>query len=124
MPKVEDFKDLNIRWVNHPKYKSDKPIENELIEVIVQKLEMILYTNSDEILGNPDIGINLEYWLWKTSISNDMLKNKIIKQINRYIPELNIIGYEIELKIFEGDYRDILELNFVVHGYNIYYVFQ
>ena len=124
MAKIDNFKDLTIRWTKHPKYRSNKIIEEEPIEIIVQKLEMILYTNNDDMLDNINIGANLEYWLWNTSVSNEILKSKIITQINQYIPELNIIGYELDLKLFNGEVRDILELNFIINGYNIHFIYQ
>ena len=126
MPKVEDFKDLVIRRRNHPKYRSTKIIENDAIEVVVQKLEMILFTNTKEILGQDGInlGANLEFYLWNTNVSNDILKSKVAQQINAFVPELNIIGYTFELKLFEGTVKDILELDFVIQGYNINFIFN
>lgn len=126
MAKVEDFKDLVIRWRNHPKYRSTKIIENDAIEVIVQKLEMILFTNTNEVLGQESdfLGADLEFYLWNTNVSNDILKSKVVQQINLFVPELNVIGYTFELSLFEGTVRDILELNFVIQGYNIDFVFN
>lgn len=126
MAQVDNFSDLNIRWVGHPKYKSDKIIEDQLIEVIVQKLEMLLFTSEDEVYGQDSIGfgIGLERYLWQTRISNDLIESKIRKAITRWIPELDIIGYELKLKLFEGTVRDIMELDFTIKGYNITYIFD
>lgn len=126
MARIDDFKDFPIRWNGHPRYSSNKIIENDLIEVILQKLEMILYTNKYEAYGqeNDFIGADLEYYLWKTHVSNEIIKSKIVKQINLFIPELNIMGYNIDLKLFEGSVRDILEINITVLGYNASFIFQ
>ena len=58
---LKDVKDLVIRYPGHPKYQEGRIVEDDEVEVIVQKLEMILFTNRGEVLGNPDIGANLEY---------------------------------------------------------------
>lgn len=125
MAQVDDFKDFVIRSRTHQKYSS-KIIEDDLIEVIVQKLEMILFTNKQDVLGQAgfDMGANLEFYLWQTKVSNDILKDKIIQQINKYVPELNIIGYTINLKIFEGTVQDILHINFTINAYNVTFIFD
>lgn len=126
MAQVDDFKDFSIRWPGHNKYNSRKVIEDDAIEVIVQKLEMILFTNKTDVLGQDSylMGCNLEYYLWQTKISNGIIKNNIVQQINKYVPELNIIGYDFALNIFEGTVRDIMELNFTIKGYNVGFLFQ
>lgn len=121
---LRDVKDLVIRYPGHPKYEEGRIIEDDEIEVIVQKLEMILFTNKGEVLGNLDIGANLEYYLWQTRVTTGNLKNKVEEQIATYIPELIAIGYSFDIQLFEGTLRDILYLNFIIKGYNIDFVFE
>jgi hypothetical protein len=121
---LRDVKDLVIRYPGHPKYEPGRIIEDDEIEVIVQKLEMILFTNKGEVLGNLDIGANLEYYLWQTRVTTGNLKNKVEEQIAAYIPELIAIGYSFDVQLYEGTLRDILYLNFVIKGYNIDFVFE
>lgn len=121
---LKDVKDLVIRYPGHPKYEPGRIIEDDEIEVIVQKLEMILFTNKGEVLGNLDIGANLEYYLWQTRVTTGNLKNKVEEQIQTYIPELIAIGYSFDVQLFEGTLRDILYLNFVIKGYNIDFIFE
>ena len=126
MQTTEDWKDLTIRWEDHQKFKPNQIIEDDLMEVIVQKLEMILFTNKEDVLGSSgfNLGADLEYYLWETKIGNDILKAKIVEQINQFIPEMNIIGYDISLKIFEGTIQDILNIYINIKGYNLEYVFN
>lgn len=121
---LKDVKDLVIRYPGHPKYEPGRIVEDDEIEVIVQKLEMILFTNKGEILGDINLGANLEYYLWQTKVTTGNLKFKIEEQIVKYIPELIKIGYTFELQLFEGTLRDILYLNFVIKGYNIDFIFE
>ena len=126
MANIGNIQDFTIRWDGHQKYKSGKIIEDEVIEVIVQKLEMILFTNKNEIFGQESIGFgaSLESYLWQTKVSGDLIKNNIVKQINVWLQELVMIGYELDISIFEGTYRDIMEVNFIINGYNIGFIFQ
>jgi hypothetical protein len=121
---LKSVKDLVIRYPGHPKYEPGRIIEDSEVEVIVQKLEMILFTNKGEVLGDTNIGVNLEYYLWQTRVTTGSLKSKVIEQINTYIPELNELGYQFDLNLYEGTVRDILYLNFVINGYNIDFVFE
>lgn len=121
---LRDVKDLVIRYDGHPKYEENRIIEDDEIEVIVQKLEMILFTNKGEVLGDINIGVNLEYYLWQTRITSGNLKSKVEEQINSYIPELNALGYTFDIELFEGTLRDILYLNFIIKGYNIEFIFE
>lgn len=123
--KLPDFRDVSIRWPGHPKYKLNKPIESDLVEVIVQKLEVMLMSMSNEVYGDTDFGGNIPFYLWQTSLSNNNLKTLITQQIDMYIPEMNTIGYTLDLKLYDTyPTMDILELNFVIQGYNVDFVFE
>jgi phage baseplate assembly protein W len=121
---LKDVKDLVIRYPGHPKYQEGRIVEDDEVEVIVQKLEMILFTNKGEVLGNSDIGANLEYYLWQTRVTTGTLKKKVDEQIATYIPELILLGYTLSVDLYEGQLRDILYLNFVIKGYNIEFVYE
>lgn len=121
---LKDVKDLVIRYDGHPKYEKNRIVEDDEIEVIVQKLEMILFTNKGEVLGDIEIGCNLEYYLWKTRVTTGTLKSKVEEQIASYIPELSALGYLFNIDLYEGTLRDILYLNFVIKGYNVQFIFE
>jgi len=120
---LNDVKDLVIRYDGHPRYVVNKIVEDDDIEVIVQKLEMILFTNENDVIGD-SVGIGLEYYLWQTRVSIITLESKVKEQVTKYIPELEQIGYSLSINIFEGTYRDIMYLNFIIRGYNIDFIFE
>lgn len=121
---LKDVKDLVIRYDGHPKYEYNRIVEDDELEVIVQKLEMVLFTNKGEVLGDNELGVNLEYYLWQTRVTSGNLKNKVEEQISKYIPELNSLGYTFDVVLYEGTLRDILYLNFIIKGYNIEFIFE
>lgn len=124
---MENISDFVIRYKGHSKFNSSKLIENSPIEVIVQKLENLLFTNRGEVMGSVGFGMgaDIEYMLWETKIPNHIIKQRIKQQISKYIPELDVMGYDISEKIYEGKNgeNDILSLDFVIKGYNISFVF-
>jgi len=120
---LNDVKDLVIRFDGHPRYVVNKIVEDDEIEVIVQKLEMILFTSENDVIGD-NVGIGLEYYLWQTKVSVVTIDSKVRTQISKYIPELDQLGYSLSIDIFEGTYRDIMYLNFIIRGYNIDFIFE
>lgn len=121
MPKA-NIKDLNIRGDEHPKYNDRRIIEDRPIEFIVQKLENILFTNKGDVLGDPNFGANLEYYLWSTNVPVSKLKTEINYQITEYLNELNSYDYEFELSLYEGTIRDILYINFRIKDVDVDFV--
>jgi hypothetical protein len=115
---ILDYKDLYIKYDGHPRFHSNRILENDVIETIVQKLEVVLFTNKGDVYGEPQLGCNIEYLLWETKIPVSEIKKNISRQIDIYIPELNELGYDFNIELYEGSYRDILYLNFKIKGYN------
>jgi len=119
-----DIRDLNIRYVGHPKYNANRILEDRTVEYVVQKLENVLYTNKGDILGDPDFGANLEFYLWSTSVPVERLQAEITSQIDTYIPELNQMDYKLELELYEGTARDILIVNVTIKDVQVNFVLK
>jgi phage baseplate assembly protein W len=117
-----DFKDFYIKGTDSVKYVVNKMVENDVINVIVQKLEMLLFTRTGEVYGQPDFGADLEFYLWQTSVSVKDLRTLIVNQITTYIPELDTMGYTLTINVYEGSVQDILVLEFVIKGYNVEFI--
>ena len=121
MPQA-DIRDFNIRGKNHPKYSSTRVMEDRTIEFVVQKLENLLFTNRGDVLGDPDFGANLEYYLWTTNVPVAKIENEIRSQIEQYIPELNLMQYTLSVEIYEGTVRDILQINIKIKDTKVNFV--
>ena len=107
-----DFTDFYILYRGHPRYTIGDVEEPELINVIVQKYEVMLFTNQGEVLGDPDFGANLLDLLYQTKVSADFVKNRINQQIQKYIPELYQTNYTLNV-IFAQDPERFQEIMFV-----------
>jgi hypothetical protein len=117
-----DFTDFYILYPGHPRYSSNELIEDEVIRVIIQKYEMILFTNKGEVLGDPEIGANLIEILYETKVSASHVEDIINQQISMYIPELLNTNYTIDV-VFTQDqdnYQDMMYVNLKVADYDIY----
>jgi hypothetical protein len=120
--KVSDNNEFYIRSSSHPSYEDTKIVEEELINVIIQKLEMIIFSSRGDLYGDQFFGSDLEYYLWSTRIPSSEIKKKVNNQILKYIPELMIMGYSLDVEIYEGSVKDILYLKYKIKDYNINFI--
>ena len=116
-----DFIDFYIKYPNHPNFRDTLLIEDEIVRVIIQKYEMILFTNQGELLGDPDFGGNLTRLLFQTKVSSRYVERRLNEQIGKYIPELNGISYELNIRFEKNpiSYSDIMFIDFKVKGFEV-----
>lgn len=116
-----NFKDLYIGYKSHPKFTINKIIEDDILQVIVQKYETLIFSNKGDLLGDIDFGCDLQKILFQTRLSANNVKKIIIDQIEKYIPEILNIEYSLDVKfINDGEnYQDIMVIDFEISGYTI-----
>lgn len=111
-----DFRDFNITYNGHPRYDIKRLEEDDIIYVVVNKFEMILFTNKGEVLGEPNLGADLYYYLHSTKVSAEYIRKDLISQISDYIPELQGVDYSLEVDFQQHpeNYSDMLFIQFKV----------
>lgn len=117
-----DFTDFYIIYRGHPKYTPGEVNESELIDVIVQKYEVLLFTNKGEVMGDPNFGASLPELVFQTKVSGDFVKKKINEQIQSYIPELYSINYSLDVVFVQDpeNFQDIMFVNLKFADRDIY----
>jgi phage baseplate assembly protein W len=117
-----DFTDFYILYKDHPRYVPKELIEDEVVNVIIQKYEMILFTNKGEVLGDPNFGANLLELLYETRVSSEAVRSVLEDQISTYIPELYDSSYSLDV-VFTQDtenYQDIMFIYLNFADYDVY----
>ena len=116
-----NFTDIYIRYDVHPLYNSSEITQDDIILVIVQKVEMILFTNKGELLGDPNFGSDLERFLHETNVSAGFVKKELISQFQTYIPELNSISYVLDVRFMQHptQYMDMLFIDFKIRDVEV-----
>ena len=117
-----NFIDFHIGYPGHPNFKSSEFIEDEVVRVIVQKYEMIIFTNKGEVLGEPNFGADLLLLLHETRLSSESIKGNIMAQIADYIPEIDQVGYELNVYFYDDPerYQEYMEIQFTISGYDVF----
>jgi hypothetical protein len=117
-----NFVDFYIGYPGHPNFRDPELIEDDLIRVIVQKYEMIVFTNKGEVLCEPNFGADLTLLLHETRLSATAIQAEIRAQIADYIPEIEGIDYELLVDFFDHPSRhmEYMVINFQIAGYQVF----
>lgn len=95
-----------------PKWQYDKLEVNEDIELLLNKIRMILITKRGEVMGEPELGLDLEDMLFDFTFDEHTLKQSFYAQLQKYVTEQDI--YKIDLNITTGiDERETVIYLFV-----------
>lgn len=116
-----DFTDFYIKYPGHPNFTDSSLIEDDIIRVILQKYEMIIFTNKGELLGDPNFGGDLYRLLHQTKVSSKYVEKQLNRQIAEYIPELNGIDHSLNIRFAKDPYKysDIMFIDFSVKDYEV-----
>lgn len=119
-----DFTDFYIEYPGHPRFRDLQIIEDDVVRIILQKWEMILFTNKGELFFNPGFGGDLERLLHETRLSAETIEGDLNGQINSYISELSGVPYTLKVTFYEDPerYQEYMEVYFSIADYEIYAV--
>lgn len=117
-----NFTDFYILYPGHPRFTDTRIIEDDVVSVIIQKWQMICFTNQGDVFGLPNFGGNLPYYLHETRLSADVIAGDLKQQIFNYIPELKDIPYVLDVKIYDDPERhqEWMEVYFQISEYEVY----
>ncbi len=117
-----NFIDFYIHYQGHPNYIPLELIEDDVVRVIIQKYEMIIFTNKGEVLGEPNFGGNLTELLHETKLSAESIQGDLMAQIADYIPEIDKLSYELIVNFFDDPERhqEYMEVIFSINDYQVY----
>jgi hypothetical protein len=116
-----DYTDFYILDANNNKFLDTELIEDDLVRIIIQKYQVLVYTSQGDVLGENGLGTNLVELLYQTKLSSESVEEVIRGQISTYIPELSGTPYKLTV-IFEQDpenYQDIMTIGFIIDEFEI-----
>lgn len=119
-----NFVDFYISYQGNPNFRDFELIEDDILRVIIQKWEMIIFTEKGEVFGEPNLGADLSHYLHETKLSAESIKESLNDQISYFIPELDGIDYMLEVEILEDleSYQEYMEINFVIKDIELYII--
>jgi hypothetical protein len=110
------IKEIYCRNLSDPQFNSQQLETTNAIEALLTKLRMIMFTNRGEILGQPDLGLDLEYHLFELNFNSFQLQQNFLGQIAKYVPEGSFYRIDIEVNFVPGTVRDIAYIDIYIDG--------
>lgn len=119
-----DFSDFYIIYPGHPRFNDAQIIEDDVIRVIIQKWELMIFTNKGELFCDPEFGGDLPKYLHETRLSAETIESELRAQVREYINELESINYTLQVNFYEDPerYQEYMEINFQIADYEVYAV--
>jgi hypothetical protein len=116
-----NYVDFYVIYKGNPYYENDKVLEDDLVKIIVQKYYTILLTNKGEVLGEPNLGANLEQLLFETTLDEENVKKIIVEQLDQYIPEIFNTSFGLEVVFVEDpyNYQEIMFINLTLNDLDV-----
>ena len=107
------------------KYSDNIVISNNLA-CVLQQIDLLFDTDTDDVLGDLDFGTNYDKYLYTLDISNASLEAKITEDLHK----IELCGFtpSVTVKIVEGTQRDIAIIDITLTGdyeeYNKTYIIK
>jgi hypothetical protein len=108
--------DLYTRIEGDPNFEPNQLEVQDEVVVLLQQIEMVLFTTRGDILGAPNLGVDLERLLYSLTVSEGVIRSAIYKQIENYCPLARKYKVDISVKIYKGTERDIGVVDIIVDG--------
>jgi hypothetical protein len=110
------LKEIYCRNKNEAGYVPGQLETSNPIEAILTKIRMILFTRRGEVLGYPDLGLNLDTLLFELNFNGQQLQQDIYNQINLYVPDASNFNIKIDVNFTPGTVRDICYIDIYING--------
>lgn len=119
-----DIVDFYIKNPDMENYNPNKLTVKNPAEVIVNKLHIVIFTNKGDVLGDSNLGANLEHFIYTMNSNAETIKNVLNEQIKEYIPEMLSVGYKMDVFFFKSDFRDICLIDIEMNEEGVQIVFN
>lgn len=108
--------DLYLRIEGDPNFEPDQiEVQDEVVQLL-QQIEMVLFTEKGDILGAPNLGVDLERLLYSLTVSEGVIRSAIYNQIATYCALARKYNVDVSVRIFKGTERDIGVVDILVDG--------
>ena len=110
------LKEIYCRNYTDPYYNYTVLETNDPLEALLTKIRMIIFTNRGEVLGYPDLGLDLEILLFELNFNAYQIQNDLYAQIGNYCLEAPNYNINIEVNLVPGTVRDIAYIDIYIDG--------
>lgn len=89
--------EIYIRDEHDPNFEPGIIEYKDEIESIVSQIKMLLETKPGDVLGDPDFGLDLEYYIFETSVNSEAIREKVNDAISMFVKHTNNTSVDVEV---------------------------
>jgi phage baseplate assembly protein W len=116
--------DIYIKMPGDKNYTAERINVEMDIDRFAQAIEMLLMTVKGTVLGYPDMGCNLDAYLWNPYVTVGSIRSHITEQIQTYIPEYaGKIPFNIDVSFVKGEIVDGIYINITIDTQEVFGVY-
>jgi len=97
-------------------YNPNSLVTKDRIEWLLTKIRMILFTKPGEVLGQPDLGIDLEKYVFETYVNSNYIEKEIYGQLLLFVPEIKDFSVNVKVSFQKGEFRDQCFIDIIIDG--------
>ncbi len=113
-------REIYMREENDPNFKAKLLETSDEIEILIAQIKMILLTDSGDIMGAPDFGMNLEGLLFTFDANEFTLRTNLKNQISKFCPLAQKFNVDFDVKFFRGTVRDIAIIDVLINNTKVF----
>lgn len=108
--------ELYIKTQGDPNFIDNEIVIDDEVQKLIAQIEVVLFTNRGDVMGNQHIGCNLEDLIYEFNFNNYKIKEVIEKQINVYCPLAQTHTVEVDVSFQRGEVRDIAYVDILINN--------
>lgn len=109
--------DLYFKAENDITYDASEIEENLDINNLLGQIKMLLFTNTGDVMGATDLGLNIDKLIFSTDYNKNIILANFKNQIRDYLRyDRSLYNVEFDLNFFKGTSRDIGVLSVDING--------
>lgn len=98
------------------RYRNDVMELSSELDVIIQQVDLLLFTNKGDVLLMPDFGCNLEQYLFETTYNESVIKSIIMEQINNYIYLKGTYSVDVDVSFIKWDFNVAMLVDLTINN--------
>lgn len=110
------LKDIYAIPNGEKRYKNNVMELTSELDVIIQQVDLLLFTNKGDVLLMPDFGCNLEQYLFETSFNEKIIKSMILEQINNYIYLRGTYTVDVDVSFIKWDFNVAMVVDLTINN--------
>ena len=108
------LKEIYCRNSQDPGYTYNQLETSSGLEAILTKIRMILFTTPGDVMGEYNLGLDLERKLFTFNFNATDLQSAFREQLTKYVPEATQYNVDIKVNFVPGTVRDIAYIDIYI----------